>query len=106
MRVQQEDDMTRFGKLLTIAGGLTLTATAAFAAAPPRSDQAYCTALSDLYVRYVGHDEDNSNNLLYLRGSLDGQVAVAQCRQGNTAAAIPVLERKLTDQKFTLPARG
>jgi hypothetical protein len=43
---------------------------------------------------------------MYLRGSLDGQLAVAQCKEGNTAAAIPVLERQLLANKFTLPARG
>jgi hypothetical protein len=78
----------------------------AFAQSPAPSDAAYCRALSDTYVRYIGHDEDNSHHLLYLRGSLDAQVAVAQCKQGQTAAAIPVLEKALLNQKFTLPARG
>ncbi len=98
--------MNRFGQSQTLAAGLALFATAAFAAPPPRTDQDYCMALSETYVRYVGHDEDNAHRLGYRRGSLDGQVAVAQCRQGNAAAAIPVLEKKLIDQKFTLPARG
>jgi hypothetical protein len=98
--------MKRFGQVLTIATGLALSASAAFAAPPPSSDQAYCMTLSDTYVRYIGHDEDNSHHLRYLSGSLDGQVAVAQCKAGNAAAAIPVLEKKLIDQKFTLPARG
>ncbi len=99
--------MKRFGQVLALATGLALSATAAFAAPPvSHADQAYCMALSNTYVRYIGHDEDNSHHLLYLRGSLDGQVAVAQCKAGNAAAAIPVLEKKLTDQKFTLPARG
>lgn len=79
---------------------------AAFAQSPARSDAAYCAALSETYVRYIGHDEDNSHHLLYLHGSLDAQVAVVQCKQGNTAAAIPVLEKQLLNQKFTLPARG
>jgi len=30
---------------------------------------------------------------------------LAQCRRGNAAGAIPVLERKLLDAGFTLPAR-
>ena len=98
--------MNRFGQSLTIAAALALSTTAAFAASPPRSDQAYCMALSDTYVRYIGHDEDYGHHRGYLRGSLDGQVAVAQCKQGNATAAIPVLEKKLIDQKFTLPARG
>jgi hypothetical protein len=104
--MDMEDHMKRFGKLLTVAVGLAVPATAAFADPASRSDQAYCSALSETYVRYIGHDEDYAHRRGYLRGSLDGQVAVAQCKQGNAAAAIPVLEKKLTDQKFTLPARG
>jgi hypothetical protein len=30
---------------------------------------------------------------------------MAQCAAGNTAVGIPVLERLLTDAKFTLPPR-
>jgi hypothetical protein len=61
--------------------------------------------LSDTYVRYVGHDEQYGRHAL-TRGPLEGQVAVAQCRQGNAAVAIPVLERELRGQKITLPPRG
>ena len=39
-------------------------------------------------------------------GSLDGNVAVEQCRAGNTAAGIPVLEKKLRGAGVELPARG
>jgi len=39
-------------------------------------------------------------------GSLDGNVAVEQCRAGNTAAGIPVLEQKLRSNGISLPARG
>ena len=39
-------------------------------------------------------------------GGLDGQVAVEQCKEGNTAAGIPVLERKLQDAKVGLPNRS
>jgi len=39
-------------------------------------------------------------------GDTEGYVAVAKCRQGDAAAAIPTLERKLTNARFTLPARG
>ena len=31
--------------------------------------------------------------------------ALAQCRHGDWAASIPVLERKLTDNRITLPQR-
>ena len=97
--------MKRFHRSLLALFAVSLPA-AAFAQSPARSDVAYCNALSETYVRYIGHDEDTSHHLMYLRGSLDAQVAVAQCKQGNTAAAIPVLEKELRNQKFTLPARG
>ena len=66
-------------------------------------DAAYCSALIEKYYRYVikmygGHSPNT--------GSLDGQVAVEQCRAGNTAAGIPVLEQKLRDSRVELPARG
>jgi hypothetical protein len=97
--------MQSLGRTIAVAVGLALPITAS-AQPASHSDQAYCTALSNTYVRYIGHDEDYSHNLMYLRGSLDAQVAVAQCKQGNTAAAIPVLEKTLIAQKFTLPPRG
>ena len=36
---------------------------------------------------------------------LDAIAAVDQCRRGNTAAGIPVLEKKLRDGLFSLPRR-
>jgi hypothetical protein len=93
------------GKILTAALLLGVPY-AATAQTPASTDAAYCKSLSDTYVRYIGHDEDHAHRRMYLRGSLDGQLAVAQCKEGNTAAAIPVLERQLLANKFTLPARG
>jgi hypothetical protein len=72
-----------------------------------RSDLAYCSALSDTYVRYIGRDETSPRRIIRQnQGDAEGYVAVAKCRQGDAAASIPVLEKKLTDAKFTLPARG
>ena len=68
-------------------------------------DLAYCRALSNVYVRYIGHDWQYGDKQL-LQANNDAQVAVAQCEQGNAAPAIPVLERELVKNKFTLPARG
>ena len=34
--------------------------------------------------------------------SVDGRVAMEQCKTGNTAAAIPVLEQKLRNSKIDL----
>ena len=66
-------------------------------------DMNYCAALADLYVRYVGRSEagPRSNR----RPDVDGGVAVAKCHEGDTATAIPMLERKLTDARIALPAR-
>ena len=67
------------------------------------SDQLYCAKLSNLYVRYIGHD-DGSSHRLVLRGANDAQVAATQCKS-NAAWAIPVLEQQLAANKFTLPTR-
>jgi hypothetical protein len=74
---------------------------AAFAQSP---DVAYCRRLSEVYERYIGRNEFSSNRE-FGRGSLDGDVASAQCRDGNPAG-IPVLERVLRNNGFSLPPRG
>jgi len=77
---------------------------------PPRAqpggaaaDLRYCAALSQLYMRYVGNPETEPRGVR--RNDAAAEDAMAQCRQGRPAAAIPVLERKLTDNRITLPAR-
>ena len=72
-----------------------------FAAAAQSADAAYCDALIRDYYRYVIKLGSHPNT-----GSLDGNVAVEQCRAGNTAAGIPVLERKLRGAGVELPGRG
>jgi hypothetical protein len=67
------------------------------------NDADYCKALTQKYETYisnmsVGHSAGP--------GSIDASVAIAQCRDGNTAAGIPVLERKLRDARIDLPPRG
>ena len=74
-------------------------------AQPTAADFAYCNHLADLYVKYIGRSEASPYEDVR-RGSLDTQVAAAQCRQGITAPAIPVLERSLLSNGFALPARG
>jgi hypothetical protein len=68
-------------------------------------DVRYCDALADTYTRYIGHDSDNARRLEQ-RGTLDGQLAVAQCHEGRAAEAIPVLEQILRNNGFDLPNRG
>ena len=72
-----------------------------FAAAAQADDRAYCAALVQSYQRYVVKSGSHSPNT----GSTDGQVAMEQCRAGNTGG-IPVLEQKLRAQGVALPARG
>jgi hypothetical protein len=95
--------MVRITSLLVVA--LTVALPFAVRAQPgsTAADMAYCSKLSDLYVRYIGHDNGSSDRLV-LRGSNDAQVASTKC-QANTAWAIPVLEQQLAANKFTLPAR-
>jgi hypothetical protein len=89
--------------LIAIAGVSLLPAVAS--AQTPAADLAYCRALSDIYVRYIGHDFQYGN-YARRRANNDAQVAVAKCEQGETAFAIPVLERELIANRFSLPARG
>ena len=98
--------MTEASKLLLTIVALTgVLPLVALAQPASKADQTYCTALSDIYTRYIGYDEYDPQRLRR-RGSLAADLAVVQCKQGNASAAIPVLEKKLGDQKFTLPARG
>ena len=91
-------------KVLAIVIGVALPIAASAQSGPP-SDQAYCTALSQKYVRYVGYGAETSRR--YQRSApLAGQVAVTQCQRGETAAAIPVLERELVNAGISLPGRG
>jgi len=89
--------------LIAIAGVSLLSAVAS--AQTPAADLAYCQALSDIYVRYIGHDFQYGN-YARRRANNDAQVAVAKCEQGETAFAIPVLERELIANRFSLRARG
>ena len=107
----------KFGTKLIAAAALSLLPTVSYGQynqpysqpnlpPPPVSpDVAYCQALSALYVRYIGHDWQYGNYARW-RANNDAQVAVAKCQQGDTAFAIPVLERELLNNKFTLPSRG
>ena len=59
-------------------------------------DKAYCAQLSAMYRRYV-------QNGLGKRFDVEASVALDDCSKGNTAAAIPVLEKKLRESGFSLP---
>ena len=76
----------------------------AYGKTPEQADDSqYCAKLSHLYDRYVGRSEGSS--AVGTTPDVDGGVAVAECRAGNATAAIPTLERLLSDAGFTLPPR-
>jgi len=74
--------------------------TAAFAQS---SDADYCNALAQRYQTYVSNTATGRNPA---SPSAEAQNAIAQCKAGNTAAGIPVLEQKLRDAKVELPKRS
>ncbi|WP_422000383.1 hypothetical protein [Reyranella sp.] len=66
---------------------------------------AYCTKLGQTYAEYVGSVGGSLGG--DFRGGaaadLDARVAIANCQDGNYAAGIPVLEKKLRDERVTVP---
>ena len=61
-------------------------------------DAAYCAQLTVLYRRYV----ENSPGRQY---DAEAAIALDDCKNGNTAAGILILEKKLRESGFTLPER-
>jgi hypothetical protein len=91
-------------RIMLLPVAILLAPAVAFGQASP-NDVDYCNRLADLYVHYIGRSEFDPYHAIY-RGSNDTQIAAAQCRQGITGPAIPVLERVLLSNGFTLPPRG
>lgn len=67
------------------------------------SDADYCKALGDKYKTYVSNMQSGRSPM---PEPADVQVAVDNCKSGNTAAGIPVLEQRLKNAKIDLPPRG
>ena len=67
-------------------------------------DIAYCNRLADLYERHIGRS-DNLPVRPNPGGGLEADFAAAQCRQSEPSG-IPVLERVLRGNGFTLPPHG
>jgi hypothetical protein len=86
----------------TGAGGATGSTTPASPA-----DIAYCQRLIDNYTTYVGSVGGTlgGNSERSAPADLDAKAAIAQCQEGNTGPAIPVLEQKLRDARVTVPPR-
>ena len=59
-------------------------------------DKAYCAQLAAMYRRYVQNGPGK-------RFDVEASVALDDCGKGNTATAIPVLEKKLHESGFSLP---
>ncbi|WP_395712255.1 hypothetical protein [Reyranella sp.] len=66
------------------------------ASAQVKDDKAYCAELSSMYRRYVQNSPGR-------RFDVEAGYALENCQKGNTAAAIPVLEKKLEASGFSLP---
>ena len=90
------------GACAATGGGVGSMATA------QRGDAAYCRSLVSRYTTYVGSVGGSlgGNSDRGGRADLDAKVAIAQCQEGNTGPAIPVLEEKLRDAKVAVPPRA
>ena len=83
-----------------IVSGLVLGLILSSQAPAWADDMKYCADLSALYRRYLGNTGEGRQFPDVAAG-----VAMSDCEKGNTAAGIPVLEKKLRDGRFTLPKR-
>jgi hypothetical protein len=84
-----------------IAALLVACAALAGPAAAQSSDAAYCAQLASMVQRYVG--STGSGTAVMPNPTIIW--AMEQCRSGDAAAAIPILEKKLLDYRLTLPRR-
>ena len=73
------------------------------AASAQMNDAAYCKALTQKYEVYIFTTSVGRSPGV---GTVDGSVAIEQCKAGNTATGIPVLEKKLRNARIDLPSRG
>ena len=93
--------MKNMQRLLLIAAGVVLSSAAT---AQNAADTRYCGKLIGLYRTYVNNPEDPKP--AFQSPVASHETAILNCKAGNTGAGIPVLERVLRDNKFTLPSRG
>ena len=81
-----------------------LAALLPFGASAQTSDADYCRALTQKYE--TSRFPTCRSAARPVPGTIDANVAVEQCRDGNTASGIPVLEKRLRDARIDLPPRG
>ena len=99
--------MTRFAGLILLpllAAACTQTASGPPPGMTVAQAAAYCTKLSWAYGEYVASgmgdsagDQDNTD------ADITARVAIAQCHEGQTGAAIPVLQQELRRNKVPVP---
>jgi hypothetical protein len=87
--------MTRMALLLLAGAALSSPAVA------QGDDAAYCAQLGALALRYTGSAGGQGG----LRPDFSTVFAIDDCKKGNTAAGIAVLEKTLRNNGFTLPKR-
>jgi hypothetical protein len=71
-------------------------------AAAQSDDAAYCAQLGALALRYLTGGTNDGRGV----PDLETAAAINDCNKGNTATGIKVLERKLVNNRFTLPKRS
>jgi len=66
---------------------------------------AYCSQLARTYDEYVGSIGPGLGGFANTSApaDIDTKVAIASCQDGNYAAGIPVLQRKLRDNRVAVP---
>jgi hypothetical protein len=84
-----------------IAALVIACAVLASPAAAQGNDAAYCAQLAGMVQRYIGNVPSGAA----VMPNATIIWAMEQCRWGNPAAGIPILEKKLLDHGFTLPKR-
>ncbi len=65
------------------------------------NDVTYCAELTAMYRKYLGQTSSRQS-----MPDAAASQAIDACERGNTAAGIPVLEKRLTDARFSLPKRS
>ncbi len=99
--------MTRFAGLILwplLAAACTQTAGGPPPGMTAAQAAAYCTKLSWAYGEYVASGMgDSAGDNDDTDADLSARVAIAQCHEGQTAAAIPVLQQELRRNKVPVP---
>jgi hypothetical protein len=85
---------------LAICLGLPIAASAQGA----KGDAQYCAQLIKLYRTYINNPEDPRPT--FVSPVAAHETAIASCQAGHPEAGIPVLEKVLQDNGFTLPSKG